>query len=159
MIPNSLRIALAVGMLGGIAAAVILAEVRTGQEVRHADGPSLTLLTDKADYRKGEPVMISLVNSGNTKITFTDSSYNTRITGLAGMPIHHWVSGDEAPVLNPGQRTEMIWDQKKTDGEQVFDGVYRISSVGYYDGDNGWGSHIEVVRTINIYEMDLTFGS
>ncbi len=158
MIPNSLRIALAAGMLGGILTAVVLADLRAGQEVRHVDGASLVILTDKEDYERGEPVKISVLNSGGTNITFATSVHVMKIIGLAGMPIYPGVGTDEEILLEPGGRIEVTWDQTRFDGERVFDGVYKISSVGRV-GDDDLHENIEATRIINIYGMDLTFGS
>lgn len=136
--------------------ALALADVRTDRSVERVVGPSLTVLTDETDYKKGEPVAIHVVNSGNVPIRFSDPSYGLRITGLAGMPIFSpSVSGAVPPALEPGGVRLFFWDQTDYNGEQVFDGIYRISIHGFDPGNNRIGGD----ATVSVYEIDLTFGS
>ncbi len=156
MIPASLKIALVAGMLGGMAAALVLADVRANQGVEYVEGPSLAVLTDAADYQRGDAVDIRIVNSGSVPIRFHDDSYGLRITGLAGMPIFSpQAEGGAPPVLEPREERSISWDQTGGEGEQVFDGIYRISVHGL-DPD---GNRVEHATTISVYEIDLTFGS
>jgi len=157
MVPNSLKIALVAGMAGGILAAVVLADVRANRGVEFVDGPSLTVLTDSADYRKGDTVNIRIINSGSVPIGFSDPTYGLKITGLAGMPIFSGWSNDlEVPsAIEPGEEHNLTWGQTNNEGEQVFDGVYKISVHGFDPGENKVGH----TTTINVYETDLTFGS
>jgi len=157
MIPNSLKIALVAGMAGGILTAIVIADVRANQGVGPVDGPSLTVLTDSVDYQKGDAVNIRIINSGSVPIQFPDASYGLKITGLAGMPIFSpWASGEEPPpILEPGEEHGMAWGQTNNENEQVFDGIYKISVHGF-DPDE---DRVEHATTINVYEIDLTFGS
>ena len=74
-------------MVSGVVTAIAFAEIRDSQEVQHVEGPSLTVLADRTDYKNGEPVTIRIVNSGSETIFFQDSSYGLQIRGLAGMMI------------------------------------------------------------------------
>ena len=117
MIPNSLKIALIVGMAGGIATTLVLADVRANQEIEYVDGPSLTVLTSDVDYQKGDVVNIRIINSGSVPIQFTDASYGLKITGLAGMLIFSpWVTGEEtSPILQPKEEHTLTWKQINND--------------------------------------------
>jgi len=156
MTPNSLKIALFVGMAGGVITALVLADVRTDWTAGHVAGPSLTVLTDEADYKKGEPVSIRIVNSGSVPIRFSDTSYGLQITGLAGMPIFSPdASGTARPPLEPGGVRLLVWDQTDYNGEQVFDGIYKISVHGLDPDSNRIGG----TATVSVHGIDLTFGS
>ncbi len=156
MIPNSLKIALVAGMLGGVAAALALADVRANQDIEYVEGPSLSVLTDAADYQRGDAVDIRIVNSGGVPILFPDASYGLRITGLAGMPIFSPpAAGGASTVLEPREEYSLTWSQTNDEGGQVFDGIYRISVHGLDPG----GNRVERAVTVSVYEIDLTFGS
>ena len=158
MIPTSLRIALLVGMGSGIITALVLADIRDNQEILFVAYPSLTILTEKSDYKKGEPVTIRIINSGNETLSFSDSSYGLRITGLAGMLMFDPSPSTEISdgvELTPRDEHVMIWNQQKDNEQTVHDGIYKISIHGF----DASGNKIEQTKTINIFEIDLTFGS
>ena len=154
LIPNGLKIALCIGMLSGVVTAIILADIRNNQGIEYVEGPSLTVLAEKSDYKKGEMVRIILVNSGSVPLFFPDGTYGLKVTGLAGMPIF-LPETDDAAVLMPKDEHVIFWNQKNNDGSQVFDGIYKISVHGF-DDSGVWTGDTE---TINVIEIDLTFGS
>lgn len=166
MIPNSLKVSLAVGIVAGAAAALVLADVRDdGRDgvVVHVEGASLTVLADKSDYGRGETVRITLVNSGSVPLSFSDASYGLRVTALDGTLIFApRVSGETAgavqqqqQLLQPKEEGQVRWNQQNSDGDQVFDGIYRISVHGF----DGGGTRIERTETVGVTGIDLTFGS
>ncbi len=173
MIPKSLGIALAAGMCSGIVAALVLADLRDDgldwQEPAALAGadPSLVVLTDRTEYRRGQPIRVTVVNSGGVPITFADASFGMTVSGLAGetilssQPPSSSSSSPEnlpRPVLGPADRHTIVWNQQNDDGRQVTDGIYRISSSGTVQ-DADPPVEIRGTRTIDIYQIDLTFAS
>ena len=160
MAPNSLKVALAVGMVGGIITALGLAELRPDREIRFVEGPSLTVLADKTDYKRGEAVTVRLVNTGSVPLRFADDSYGLQITGLAGMPVYSQPAsppgaGDPpATTLDPAEEHRFVWNQQNDGGEQIFDGIYRISVHGF----DGTGNRTGHAVTIDVYGAALTLG-
>ena len=166
MIPTSLKIALFIGIASGAVTGLILADVDSNQKnIQYVKGPSLSIFTDKSDYQKGESVNITLVNSGSVPLSFLDKSHGFKITGLAGMLIFSpWTTSDSNVdttdlktdvILKPKESHQMSWNQQNNDGDQVFDGIYKISVYGFDDK----GMKIEQTKIIDIIEIDLTFGS
>ncbi len=154
MIPNSLKIALIVGIFAGAAITFVLADIRDNSDVTYVEGPSLTVFTEKSDYKKGEPVSVTIVNSGSTPLYFEDK-YGFKVTGLSGMVIFSPVISQADIVLEPRQEAQIVWDQKNNDGRQVFDGIYKISVHGFDDT----GIKTEQTQIINVIQIDLTFES
>jgi len=85
LIPKSLVIFVSVGVIAGFSLGLYFIDLKNSNEIIFVQGPSLTVLTEKADYKRGEDVNIRIVNSGSETLYFTDSSYGLKITGLAGM--------------------------------------------------------------------------
>ena len=160
MIRRGLAVALAAGMLGGLATALALADLRHDRGAESADGAPLSLLTDAADYGRGEPVTVRVINSGGEALRFCGPAHGLRVTGLAGMPIFSSpLPGGGEPgacmALDPGEEHSVVWDQAGDDGEQVFDGVYRVTVAGAGPG----GGRVEQSATVSVHGPDLTFGS
>src|SRR5574337_1103642 len=94
----------------------------------YQNGPSLSIIPNKINYRMGEAVHIRLINSGTTMLTFSDSSFGLKIRGLDGTIIYSPVSGKTASELSPHEEKVFVWNQTKTDGGKVFEGRYKIES-------------------------------
>ena len=117
-------------------------------ELNFVEGSSLTLLTDKIDFDKGEKIKIKIINSGSTPITFSDASYGLRITGLDGRLLYSPISAQVISILEPTEEIIFHWDQIKNDGDPVLEGTYKITSNGL-DNDN---KTIKKSITINIFK-------
>ena len=117
-------------------------------ELNFVEGSSLTLLTDKIDFDKGEKIQIKIINSGSTPITFSDASYGLRITGLDGRLLYSPISAQVISILEPTEEIIFHWDQIKNDGDPVLEGTYKITSNGL-DNDN---KTIKKSITINIFK-------
>ncbi len=55
----------------------------TGEPV-YVEGSSLTLVSDKTDYKRGEPITLSLINTGTIPLKFVNS-YSIKVSGLVGI--------------------------------------------------------------------------
>lgn len=115
MVPRSLALAVAIGAASGAAAALALADVRAGPQ-----GPfELQVLSER--YEPGSPVLVRLTNSGGEQLP----AGRLEVSGLAGMPVY---GEDIGGLLGPGESADLVWDQRGSDGEPAFAGIYRIKA-------------------------------
>jgi len=114
----------------------------------YVDGPSLSIITEKINYKIGEDITIKIVNSGTTSLTFSDSSYGLRIIGLDGRILYSPQSAQVISTLQPKEEKLFVWDQTKSDGEKVIDGRYKIVSKTMQND----GKMLEKSITINVFK-------
>jgi len=148
MLVKSLVIFIAIGVVSGFAYGVYLMDVKNTNQLVFVEGPSISLVTEKFDFKKGEEIKIQIVNSGTTPLTFTDTSYGLRITGLSGILMYTPVSAQVVSHLDPGDEVELLWDQIKNDGNVALDGLYKISAKGMDDQ----GIPVEKSTTVTIWK-------
>jgi len=86
--------------------------------------------------------------SGTIPLTFSDSSYGLRITGLSGILMYSPVSAQVISELEPGDEIEFSWNQIKNDGDKALEGLYKISAKGV----DIQGSKVEKSTTITIWK-------
>lgn len=125
-------------------------EVKNTNQLVFVEGSSLSIVTEKFDFKQGEEIKITIVNSGSVPLTFSDASYGLRITGLSGMLMYSpSVSAKETiPVLEPRDEVEFSWDQIKNDGDKALEGLYKISAKG----NDVQGNSIEKSTTVTIWK-------
>ncbi len=114
----------------------------------YQDGPSLSIIPDKINYRMGESVHIRIINSGTSTLTFSDSSFGLKIRGLDGTIIYSPASAEMAATLSPHQEKVFVWNQTKTDSGKVFEGRYKIESNTSPDV----GDELKKSVTINVFK-------
>ena len=148
MVPRGLIIAISLGVIASVIFGLIFYDFKKPNELNFVEGSSLTLLTDKIDFDKGEKIKIKIINSGSTPITFSDASYGLRITGLDGRLLYSPISAQVISILEPAEEIIFQWDQIKNDGDPVLEGTYKIISSGI-DNDN---KTIKKSITINIFK-------
>ena len=148
MIPRGLIIAISVGIIGGIIFGLIFIDFKNPNELNFVEGSSLTILTEKTDFKKGEIIKIRIINSGSTPITFSDASFGLRITGLDGRVLYSPISAQVISVLELKEEQIFEWDQIKNDGDSILEGTYKITSSGL-DED---GKTIKKSIAINIFK-------
>ncbi len=148
MIPRGLIIAISVGIIGGIIFGLIFIDFKNPNELNFVQGSSLTILTEKTDFKKGEIIKIRIINSGSTPITFSDASFGLRITGLDGRILYSPISAQVISVLELKEERIFEWDQIKNDGDSILEGTYKITSSGL-DED---GQTIKKSIAINIFK-------
>jgi hypothetical protein len=141
-----------VGIIAGLVFGLYLIDVKNTNQLVFVEGPSLSIVTEKFDFKKGEPIKLRLINSGTIPLTFSDSSYGLRITGLSGMLMYspEQSENSELPtyMLNPREEIEFVWDQIKNDGDSALEGLYKIHFKGF-DPDS---KKIEKSTTITIWK-------
>ncbi len=148
LLAKSLVIFIGIGVIAGLGFGVYLIDVKNTSQLVFVDGPSVSVVTEKFDFKKGEEITIRIVNSGTVPLMFSDSSYGLRITGLSGILIYAPASAQVISNLDPGDEVEFSWDQIKNDGDTALEGLYKISVKGMNDA----GKNIEKSTTITIWK-------
>ena len=142
----------AVGVIAGLAFGVYLIDVKNTSQLVFVEGPSISVVTEKFDFIKGEEIKISVINSGTVPLTFSDSSYGLRITGLSGMLMYSPQSFpdtiSQTYSLLPKEEIEFNWNQIKNDGDPVLEGLYKIQSKGFDPEEH----KVEKSTTITIWK-------
>ncbi len=140
--------ATSVGIVAGAILGVIFVDSKNPNELNFQQGPSLSILTEKTDFKKGETITIRIINSGSVPLTFSDASYGLKISGLDGTLLYSPVAAQVISVLEPKEEKSFEWDQIKNDGDSMLEGTYKISSSAM---DN-LEKTIKKSITINIYK-------
>ena len=140
--------ATSVGVFAGAILGVIFVDFKNPNELNFQQGPSLSILTEKTDFKKGETITIRIINSGSVPLTFSDVSYGLKISGLDGTLLYSPVAAQVISVLEPKEEKSFEWDQIKNDGDSMLEGTYKISSSAM---DN-LEKTIKKSITINIYK-------
>ena len=145
---KSLVIFISVGIIAGFAFGVYLIDFKTTTQLVFVEGTSLSIVTEKFDFKQNELIQIKIVNSGTNALTFFDSSYGLKITGLSGILIYSPISAEVISTLDPGDEVIFSWDQIKNDGDTALEGVYKISAKGMDIDEN----NIEKSTTVTIWK-------
>ena len=148
MLSKSLVIFIGVGVLAGFLYGVYLLDIKDPNQIEYVIGPSISVLTEKSDYKKSEPIKIRIVNSGTVPLTFSDASYGLRITGLSGILMYSPTTAQVISTLEPYQEVKFAWDQIKNDGDAALEGLYKIHAKG----TDEQGNKVESSITINIWK-------
>ena len=148
MLAKSLVIFISVGIIAGFAFGVYLIDFKTTTQLVFVEGTSLSIVTEKFDFKQNELIQIKIVNSGTNALTFFDSSYGLKITGLSGILIYSPISAEVISTLDPGDEVIFSWDQIKNDGDTALEGVYKISAKGMDIDEN----NIEKSTTVTIWK-------
>ncbi len=122
--------ATSVGVVAGAILGIIFVDFKNPNELNFQQGPSLSILTEKTDFKKGEIITIRIINSGSVPLTFSDASYGLKISGLDGTLLYSPISAQVISVLEPKEEKSFEWDQIKNDGDSMLEGTYKISSRG-----------------------------
>ncbi len=135
-------------MISGLAFGVYLLDVKNTSQLVFVEGPSISVVTEKIDFKKGEEIKIRIVNSGTIPMIFSDTSYGLRITGLSGILMYSPVVTQTISQLEPGDEIEFSWDQIKNDGDTVLEGLYKISTKAV----DKQGNQVERSTTVTIWK-------
>ena len=146
MIPRGLVLAISVGVAAGAIFGVIFIDFKNPNDLNFVEGESLTILTEKTDFEKGETIQIKIINSGTIPISFSDASYGLQIKGLDGTVLYSPIAAQVISNLEPKEEKIFEWDQIKNDGDMVHEGTYKITSSGITIGEKT----IKKSITINI---------
>ena len=148
MLAKSLVIFIGVGIVAGFVFGIYLIDFKTTTQLIFVEGTSLSIITEKFDFKQNELIQIRIVNSGTNELTFSDSSYGLKITGLSGILMYSPQSAQVISTLDSRDEIIFSWDQIKNDGDVALEGVYKISTKGM-DVD---GNDIEKSTTVTIWK-------
>ena len=148
MLTKSLVIFIGIGVLAGLLFGVYLLDIKNINQLVFVEGSSISIISEKSDFKKGEEIKIRIVNSGTVPLIFPDGSYGLQITGLSGILIYSPTSSKIISKLEPKQEILVVWDQIKNDGSPALEGLYKISVRGMDDQQN----KVEKSTTINIWK-------
>lgn len=148
MLAKSLVLFIGIGVIAGFSFGVYLIDVKGSSQLVFVEGSSISVVTEKSDFKKGEEIKIRIVNSGTVPISFSDASYGLRITGLSGILMYNPVSAQVISDLDPGDEIEFSWDQIKNDGNTALEGLYKLSTKGVDEQ----GNTVERSTTITIWK-------
>ena len=148
MLAKSLVIFIGVGVLAGFAFGFYLLDMKNTSQLVFVDGSSISIVTEKSDFKKGEEIKITIINSGTTPLTFSDTSYGLKISGLFGIMMYSPPTSQVITTLKPNEKIVFVWDQMKSDNLPVLEGLYKISS----NGIDSLGNKVEKSITINIWK-------
>ena len=135
MIPRGLILGIIVGVTAGAILGIFFVDLKNPNELNFVEGTSLTILTEKTDFEKGEKIQIRIINSGTVPISFSDASYGLIIRGLDGTILYSPISAQVISTLEPKEEKIFEWDQIKNDGDLVLHGTYKITSSGLTIGE------------------------
>ena len=149
LIPKGALIGFCLGIIiSAISGFLLISMTDSSHLLEYVEGPSLSIITEKTNFQVGEDIIIKIVNSGSVPLAFPDSSYGLRIIGLDGTILYYPQSEKMISTLQPKEEKMFVWDQKKSNGDQVIDGRYKIVSNTIQKN----GKKIEESLTINIFK-------
>ena len=148
LLAKSLILFIGVGLISGLTLGVYLLDVKNTNQLVFVDGASISVVTEKIDFKIGEEIKIRIVNSGTIPMIFSDASYGLRITGLSGILMYSPVSAQVISELEPGDEIEISWNQIKNDGDAVLEGLYKISAKAI----DSQGNQVEKSSAITIWK-------
>ena len=135
-------------MISAFVFGLYLIDVKNTSQLVFVEGNSISIVTEKFDFKKGEEIKIRIVNSGTTVLNFSDSSYGLKITGLSGILMYSPDTDMVISKLEPGDETSFSWDQIKNDGDDALEGLYKISVKGTDES----GINVEKSTTVTIWK-------
>lgn len=130
MIPKGLIIAIASGVVAAAALGIYLQNLNY-KNTEFVIGPSITILIERQDYKKGENIPIEIINSGTNTITFPEDLADLRVRALDGTVF--FSTSLEGLELLPTQKHVYEWNQLKNDGSQINEGRYVVDITAYAD--------------------------
>ena len=149
MIPKGALIGLVSGIIIAALFGIFLSSMADqAPALVYVDGPALSIVTEKTNFKIGENIVIKIVNSGTVPLKFSDSSYGLRIIGLDGSLFYSPLALQVISVLEPREEKMFVWDQTKSNGERIIEGRYKIVSNALQDN----GKILEKSLTINIFK-------
>tara|TARA_B100000029_G_scaffold356278_1_gene349118 strand:- start:57 stop:503 length:447 start_codon:yes stop_codon:yes gene_type:complete len=146
MFPKGLIVAILLGVIAAPLYGIFLYEFATEEQLVYVDGTSLSIVTEKTDFKLGEPITIKIVNSGTDVLEFSDTSYGLVIKQLDSTPIYSPISSQVTSKLESHEEVEFVWNQLKNDETLILEGAYKISVKAFTIDEE----IIEKIVSINI---------
>ena len=135
-VPRGLLIAILIGMVAGLVLGVFENFQYNHEQLVFQEGSSISIVTEKIDFELGEQIHIKIVNSGTIPLTFPDTSYGLKVTGLDGTPYYIPMAAQVISTLEPKEEKIFVWEQKKMDGSDSLEGRYKIIVEGFDHENN-----------------------
>ena len=148
MFPRTLLFAIVLGIVAGPIFGIILYEYGLEEQLVYVDGTSLSIVTEKTNFTLGEPILITIINSGTDELKFSDTSYGLVIKQLDSIPIFSPTSSQVVSKLNSHEEVSFVWDQIKNNGDHILEGTYKITSKAITLD----GSIIEKIVIIHVFK-------
>lgn len=146
MFPKSLVIAVLSGVIASAAlGSFFITLTLQQQELEFVDGPSVSVLVDKNDYKLGEKIIITIVNTGTSTISLSGDLPSLKIRALDGTVF--FSTSFEGLILEPRAQHVFEWNQLKNDSSQILEGRYVIDSFAY-----GEGGQLSDSATVNVHK-------
>ena len=135
-LPRGLLIAVLVGMMSGLILGGFTYSQTNNDQLVFIEGPSISILTEKTDFKLGEIITIKIVNSGTIPLVFPDASYGLKVTGLDSVMYYMPMAAQVITTLEPKEGITFIWNQKRMDGSDSSGGIYKIVVEGFDPENN-----------------------
>ena len=135
-VPRGLLIAILIGMMGGLILGVFENFQYNHEQLVFQDGSSISIVTEKIDFELGEQIHIKIINSGTISLTFSDASYGLKVTGLDGVLYYTPMAAQVISTLEPKEEKTFFWNQKRMDGSDSLEGIYKIVVEGFDHENN-----------------------
>ena len=148
LFPRSLIFAIVLGVIAGPTFGIFLYEYGIEEQLVYVDGTSLSIVTEKINFKLSEPISIKIINSGTDELKFPDTSYGLVIKQLDSIPIFSPVSTQVISKLDSHDEVSFVWDQMKNNGEHILEGTYKITSKAITLD----GSIIEKIVVIHVFK-------
>ena len=148
MVPRGLVIAIILGVVAGGAFGLFFVKIDNNIQLEFVEGSSLSIVTEKTDFDKGEEITIKIINSGTNQLRFSDASYGLQIRGLDGRVLYSPTADQVISLLEPKEDKTFVWSQMKNDGDKALAGTYKITTSAL----DVAGQTIKKSITINIYK-------
>ena len=136
------------GVIAGPIFGIILYEYGVEEQLVYVDGTSLSIVTEKINFKLGESISIKIINSGTDKLKFPDASYGLVIKQLDSIPIFSPVSAQVISKLDSHEEVSFVWNQMKNNDEPILEGTYKITSKAITLD----GSIIEKIVIIHVFK-------
>ena len=130
-VPRGLIIAILIGMMAGLVVGFFENFQYNHEQLVFQEGSSISIVTEKTDFELGEQIHIKIINSGTIPLTFPDASYGLKVTGLDGTPYYIPMAAQVISTLEPKEEKTFVWEQKKMDGSDSLEGIYKIVVEGF----------------------------
>ena len=135
-VPRGLLIAILIGMVAGLVVGIFENFQYNHEQLVFQEGYSISIVTEKIDFELGEQIHIKIVNSGTIPLTFPDTSYGLKVTGLDGVLYYTPMAAQVISTLEPKEEKTFVWNQKRMDGSDSLEGIYKIVVEGFDHENN-----------------------
>ena len=135
-VPRGLLIAILIGMVSGLVVGVFENFQYNHEQLVFQEGYSISIVTEKIDFELGEQIHIKIINSGTIPLTFSDASYGLKVTGLDGVLYYTPMAAQVISTLEPKEEKTFVWNQKRMDGSDSLEGIYKIVVEGFDHENN-----------------------